>query len=401
MNFQVVTLNTATNERGIQHLTGDRNDIVAELKKRGFEVLDIRNTDSQADSKGVARRKKSLGATELSRLFTSLAIMTESNVAAVDAIGFYADGAESKIRKPLAAAAAKAASGIGIPDALAESGLFSDDTIGLIRASEEAAALDKGFYLLSDIYATVQKFKAETIKAIVSPAASSLVALGVLAFFGWVMVPGVKTQYLDSDLPVNAASAFLFRLFDVLKFVTPALLLAILVMGALCIWSPTFRATLTHVLMGLNKGIANTIMTMREYRLFSAFGLLINNNISAEKAMEQAANGLRGTPMYAEVKKACEAMLNGVNIAAALRLHTSCSKPTLHLVEIGENSNINKITDSLVKMLKNQADHHLTILNFKLMFISLITAISAIVLCAAALYVPQILLMVAQAKKGF
>ena len=138
----------------------------------------------------------------------------------------------------------------------------------------------------------------------------------------------------------------------------------------------------------------NLVMSLRQMTFLSTMELLYSNGINLAKSMRVAANSVKRTPLFEEVRKAADQYEHsGVPLSVAFNKFTSVDDQVTHMMSIGERSaSIDAQLKMLADMYEEESENHMNDFTQVLNFIVLITAVLLIAAVFIGTFLPIFLM---------
>ena len=240
----------SNNGRAVSGVVDADNPRTARGKLRGMGVFPTDLTEeAAARSKSIRERLPTFGRrisqADITLMTRQLSALLGAGVQLVDALGILADqSGRSAMQKMLSQVRERVREGTSLADAFAaQAGVFSDLYISMVRAGEQAAALETVLDRLADYAESQAEFVSKVKGALTYPAIMMLVGMAIMGFLVTYVVPQVATIFQQNKAALPLATQFLILLSDILTGYW--WLLALLAAGwwpQLCGPSPTPRA---------------------------------------------------------------------------------------------------------------------------------------------------------------
>ena len=134
-----------------------------------------------------------------------------------------------------------------------------------------------------------------------------------------------------------------------------------MVLGALIWRSEGIRNAITSIAMSKWRLLSQLIMSLRQMTFLSTMELLYSNGINLSKSMRVAANSIKTTPLYPEIRNAADQYEHsGVPLSLAFSKFTSVDEQVVHMMSIGERSaSIDNQLKMLADMYEEEAENYM------------------------------------------
>ncbi|MFZ0890493.1 MAG: type II secretion system inner membrane protein GspF [Candidatus Binataceae bacterium] len=161
---------------------------------------------------------RKLAPAELSLLTHQLGTLLGAGVQLVDALGTLADQASRSVaKKMLSQVRERVREGTSLADALsAHPDIFSELYVSMVRAGEQAAALEIVLDRLADYSERQQEFVTRVKGALTYPIIMMIVGTGIMGFLVTYVVPQVATVFQQNRAALPLATQLLISLSDFL-----------------------------------------------------------------------------------------------------------------------------------------------------------------------------------------
>jgi len=195
----------------------------ARSKLRGMGVFptDL-NEEAVARSRSIRERMPAFGRripqAEITLMTRQLSALLGAGVQLVDALGTLAEqSSRTAMQRMLSQVRERVREGTSLADAFAaHAGVFSDLYVSMVRAGEQAAALETVLDRLADYAERQAEFVAKVKGALTYPAIMMLVGTAIMGFLVTYVVPQVATIFEQSKAALPVATQFLILLSGIL-----------------------------------------------------------------------------------------------------------------------------------------------------------------------------------------
>ena len=192
----------------------------------------------------------------------------------------------------------------------------------------------------------------------------------------------------------DALTAIAFKVSHATQALWPFVVLGLMIMGALIWRSEGIRNTITSIAMSKWRLLSQLIMSLRQMTFLSTMELLYSNGINLSKSMRVAANSVKTTPLYPEIRHAADQYEHsGVPLSLAFSKFTSVDEQVVHMMSIGERSaSIDNQLKMLADMYEEEAENYMNDFTQVLNFIVLMMAVSLIAAVFIGTFLPIFLM---------
>ena len=318
---------------------------------------------------------------DLIHLFRGLASMLKAQINTSDALKYYGQGLPNKVMaSTLDQIRFDTESGMSIHEAFRRTGRFDDMTIGLIQAGGDSGQLNRAFRELADRLKADVYFRKQIRKAVLLPGIVISVLVGAFIVSQVKIVPQVEGMLEQVRQKPDGLTAIAFKVSHATRALWPFVVLGLMVMGALIWRSEGIRNTITSIAMSKWRLLSQLVMSLRQMTFLSTMELLYSNGINLSKSMRVAANSVKTTPLYPEIRHAADQYEHsGVPLSLAFSKFTSVDEQVVHMMSIGERSaSIDNQLKMLADMYEEEAENYMNDFTQVLNFIVLMMAVSLI-----------------------
>ena len=340
-------------------------------------------------------KKNHFNKKELVHMFRGLSSMLRAQINTSDALTYYSHGLPNKIlADTLTKIRTDTEAGMSIHEAFRKTGRFDDMTVGLIQAGSDSGQLNRAFSELAARLKSELRFRAQIKKAVLLPSIVISVLIGAFIVSQIKIVPQVEAMLLQVRQEPDGITAIAFKISHFTQAVWPFVIVGLITL-VLVIWrSDKVRNGILSTAMAKWRLLRLLIMGLRQMTFLSTMELLYSNGINLAKSMRVAANAVRRTPLYEEVRKAADQYEHsGVPLSVAFGKFTSVDEQVTHMMAIGERSaSIDAQLRMLSEMYEEESENHMEDFTQVLNFIVLITAVSLIAAVFVGTFLPIFLM---------
>ena len=332
---------------------------------------------------------------DLIHLFRGLASMLKAQINTSDALKYYGQGLPNKVMaSTLDQIRFDTESGMSIHEAFRRTGRFDDMTIGLIQAGGDSGQLNRAFRELADRLKADVYFRKQIRKAVLLPGIVISVLVGAFIVSQVKIVPQVEGMLEQVRQKPDGLTAIAFKVSHATRALWPFVVLGLMVMGALIWRSEGIRNTITSIAMSKWRLLSQLVMSLRQMTFLSTMELLYSNGINLSKSMRVAANSVKTTPLYPEIRHAADQYEHsGVPLSLAFSKFTSVDEQVVHMMSIGERSaSIDNQLKMLADMYEEEAENYMNDFTQVLNFIVLMMAVSLIAAVFIGTFLPIFLM---------
>jgi type II secretory pathway component PulF len=328
-------------------------------------------------------------------MFRGLSSMLKAQINTSDALKYYSQGLPNKV---LAAALEKirldTEAGISVHEAFRKTGRFDDMTIGLIQAGGDSGQLNRAFRELANRLKSDLHFRKEVRKAVLMPGIVISVLIGAFIVSQIKIVPQVEGMLEQVKQKPDGMTAIAFKVSHATQALWPFVVIGLIGFGV-AIWrSEIARNAITSLAMSKWRLLSMLVMGLRQMTFLSTMELLYSNGINLAKSIRVAANSVKSTPLYPELRQAADQYEHsGVPLSLAFSKFTSVDEQVVHMLAIGERSaSIDNQLKMLADMYEEEAENYMNDFTQVLNFIVLMAAVSLIAAVFIGTFLPIFLM---------
>ena len=332
---------------------------------------------------------------DLIHLFRGLSSMLKAQINTSDALKYYGQGLPNKsMASTLEQIRLDTESGMSIHEAFRNTNRFDDMTIGLIQAGGDSGQLNRAFRELADRLKAELYFKKQVRKAVLLPGIVISVLIGAFIVSQVKIVPQVEAMLEQVRQAPDGLTALAFKVSHATQVLWPFAVLSALVLGALIWRSQGTRNAITAVAMSKWRLLSQLIMSLRQMTFLSTMELLYSNGINLSKSMRVAANSVKSTPLFPEIRNAADQYEHsGVPLSLAFSKFTSVDDQVVHMMSIGERSaSIDNQLKMLADMYEEESENYMNDFTQVLNFVVLLMAVSLIAAVFIGTFLPIFLM---------
>lgn len=341
------------------------------------------------------RKPREFQKKELVQMFRGLGSMLRAQINTADALKYYGQGLPNKI---MADALLKIRedinAGMNVHEAFRRTGNFSDMVVGLIQAGSDAGQLHEAFRALANRFTSEMHFTKAIRKATIMPAVVISILSGAFVMSQVKIVPQVEDMLKQVNQKPDGMTAISFNVAHVTQAVWPIVFLSVIGAIVVITRSEKVRNTILGFAMARWRLLRNLIMSLRQMTFLSTIKLLHSNGINLAKSIRVAANSVKGTPFYQELREAADKYENsGVPLSTAFAKYTSVDPQVVHMLSIGEKSaSIDNQLEMLTGMYEEEAENSMATFTATLNFIVLLIAVALIAAVFIGTFLPIFLM---------
>jgi type II secretory pathway component PulF len=332
---------------------------------------------------------------QLIALFRGLSSMLRAQINTADALKYYVHGLPDK---PMVDALLKVRddinAGINVHEAFRRTGRFNETVIGLIQAGSDAGQLHQAFRSLAARMTTEMHFQKQIRKATVTPGVIICVLFGAFIVSQVKIVPQVEEMLSGVGAEPDGLTAISFMISHFIQGIWPVLVLGLIATGVTIGKSKKVQNVLLGLAMSKWRLLRLLTMSLRQMTLLATIRLLHSNGINLAKSIRVAANSVRNTPFYDELRAAADKYEHsGVPLSTAFGKYTSVDDQITHMLAIGEKSaSLDNQLEMLAVMYEEDAENHMSAFASTVSFIVLLIAVGLVAAVFVGTFLPIFLI---------
>lgn len=332
---------------------------------------------------------------ELVDMFRGLGSMLRAQINTSDALKYYSHGLPNKAMvDAMTSIREDINSGINVHEAFRRSKKFNETIIGLIQAGSDAGQLHHAFQSLAERLKTELYFEKQLKKATITPGVI-IAVLGAAFIVSQVkIVPQVEEMLSGVGAKPDGMTAISFKVSHFTQAVWPVVVFGIIGIALVIVRSAYVRNIIVGFAMSKWRLLRLLIMSVRQLTFISTIRLLHSNGINLAKSIRTAANSVRNTPFYEELRTAADKYEHsGVPLSTAFAKFTSVDAQVTHMLAIGEKSaSLDAQLEMLSEMYEEDSQTHMATFSAAISFIVLIIAVFLIAAVFIGTFLPIFLM---------
>jgi type II secretory pathway component PulF len=328
-------------------------------------------------------------------LFRGLGSMLKAQINTADALKYYGQGLPNKlVSDTLARIREDINTGVSVHEAFRRTGRFSDTIIGLIQAGSDAGQLHHAFQALATRLKSSMTFQKQIKKATITPTVIICVLLGAFIVSQVKIVPQVEEMLSGVGAKPDGMTAISFKVSHITQNIWLIVVISIISIAIVIARSSHVRSLMLGVAMSKWRILRLLIMSLRQVTFLSTIQLLHSNGINLAKSIRVAANSVKNTPFYDELRSAADKYENsGVPLSTAFAKYTSVDPQVTHMLAIGEKSaSIDAQLGMLCEMYEEDLQNHMSVFTATVSFVVLLLAVLLIAAVFVGTFLPIFLM---------
>lgn len=341
------------------------------------------------------KKTKEFNKKELVDMFRGVGSMLRAQINTADALKYYCYGNPNRgMVEALMRVREDINSGINIHEAFRRTGRFSETIIGLIQAGSDAGQLHHAFQSLATRLKSELYFQKQLKKATITPSVIIAVLGGAFIVSQVKIVPQVEEMLAGVNAEPDGMTAISFKVSHFTQATWPVIVGSIIAVAVTIARSNRVRNMLLGFGMSKWRLLRLLIMSLRQMTLISTIRLLHSNGINLAKSIRTAANSVRNTPFYDELREAADKYEHsGVPLSTAFAKYTSVDAQVTHMLAIGEKSaSLDSQLEMLCEMYEEDSQNHMNSFAAMVSFLVLIIAVALIAAVFIGTFLPIFLM---------
>ncbi len=296
---------------------------------------------------------------ELIKFCRAMGAMLKAQINTADALEYYSQGNPNmSVRRTLGEVKTDINAGVPAFQAFKNTNKFDDKFISLVRAGSDSGQLQNAFESIAKRLKKEAEFRKKMRKATMLPSIIIFVLILLFILAQLKIVPEVEGLLNDVNQEPDPVSAVFFKISHITKkvwvFVVSGMILGVVILFL----SAPIRNAIVAVLMSKWRMLRQLVMGMRQMLFLGTLNMLHSNGVNLSRSVEIAAEGLKKTPMFDELREAGEKYVGtGLPFSEAIRKFTSCDPQVSHMISIGErSSSMSEQFSLLTEMYEEEVD---------------------------------------------
>ena len=279
--------------------------------------------------------------------------------------------------------------GMPLADAMAQSGVFSDLYVGMVRAGEAGGALEQVLGRLAEYLEGQVRLRNKVSSILIYPTVMFCFACLVVGILVTVVLPGI-TQMLESlHKPLPGVTRAIIGLSNFTRHWWWALLIAgIAIVSGLraLVQTKSGRARFDRLKLRLPV-IGRTVRLLAISRFTRTLSTLLAGGLPIVRALDISKHVANNVVLGAAIDAARESVTEGQSLAQPLRASRQFPPVVIHMIEVGERSGeIESMLEKVAQTYEEQVETAITRLTALLEpFLILIMVLIVVIIIAATL----------------
>jgi general secretion pathway protein F len=314
--------------RGLGIFPTDVNEEVAAAERR-----------SLSDRLPMLRRK--MAATDLAMLTRQLGSLLGGGVPLLDALTVLTDQAKPAVKKMLSQVRERVREGVSLADALkAHPESFSDLYVHMVRAGEQAGALETVLERLADYSEAQAELVRKVRGALTYPAIMMLVGTAIMGFLVTYVIPQVATIFTESNQALPLTTQILVGFSSFLTTYWWLILLSLLgLVAGTSYWLSTARGRYLYDTWLLKVPyIGPTITKIVTARFARTFATLLASGVQVLAALDAVKLVVTNKRLADAIQESRDSIREGSGIGNTLARSQLFPPMLIEMIRVGERS---------------------------------------------------------------
>ena len=343
----------------------DESDARFSVTSRGLKPLQIKQSRRMPGIEELFPSFNQVGNRDLVRFLRYLATMLGSGASVQKTLAMLqADNRNRMMRLVLGKIRSDLDDGTTLSVAMAQyPNVFSPVFVSVVRVGESTGRLGPSLEQLADILEQEQEAKSRVMRTMMMPMIN-LVAAGVmLIIMMTIVLPPIFETFDDGENKIPMMMRVAMAISNALTGNALYILVGVIFMIPVIILLKKIDKVNYEIdRFKVNLPAFGSLLISMQLSAFSrTVGILLNSGVPLVDALNLATRGVRNILLRKAFEEAENSLLNGMEIAEALKRHSVVPDMWTELVMIGEQSNsLEKTMNGLADAYQKQAENHLS-----------------------------------------
>jgi len=321
----------------------------AKLRRDGIFVTDFSETAADVAARPGASRLevriqnpfRRVSMLDLSLLTRQAATLIGAGIPLVEGLGALAEQAENpRLKGALGQVRDRVNEGSAFADALAQSGLFPDLYVSMVRAGEAGGALERVLERLADYLESQVRLRNKVSSIVIYPLVMLGFAMVVVGILVTVVLPQISQLLLSLDRPLPLLTQVIIALSDFVRGYWWAIAAVI---GAAAFGVRAVLRTRggrdAWDRMQLRLPVVGRVVRLVAISRFTrTLATLLAGGLPITRALDAARDVADNTVLGRAIDRARESITEGQSVAQPLRASGEFPPLVTHMIEVGERS---------------------------------------------------------------
>jgi general secretion pathway protein F len=344
---------TAAGKAAKGHLDADSSRSArAKLRRDGIFITDFRESSSETVTRSESGPRfnvnvsvpsffNRVSALDLALVTRQASTLLSAGIPLVEGLAALTEQVENtRLKSVLGQARDRVNEGATFADALAESGVFPDLYVSMVRAGEAGGALERVLERLADYLESQVRLRNKVSSILIYPAVMFAFALLVVGVLVTVVLPQITDLLITLDQPLPFYTRWIINLSN---FVLEAWWMIILVVVAAslalryAIRTDKGRRVWDRILLRLP--VAGRVVRLVAISRFTrTLSTLLSGGLPIVRALDTAKHVADNTVLGEAIDRARESITEGASVAQPLRASGEFPPLVTHMIDVGERS---------------------------------------------------------------
>jgi general secretion pathway protein F len=344
---------TAAGKPAKGHLDADSSrGARAKLRSDGIFITDFRESSAETVTRSESGPRfninislpslfQRVSALDLALVTRQASTLLSAGIPLVEGLAALTEQVENtRLKSVLGQARDRVNEGATFADALAQSGVFPDLYVSMVRAGEAGGALERVLERLADYLESQVRLRNKVSSILIYPTVMFAFALLVVGVLVTVVLPQITDLLLTLDQPLPFYTRWIINLSN---FVLEAwwMILLVIVAAALTLRSlirtEKGRRSWDRILLRLP--VAGRVVRLVAISRFTrTLSTLLSGGLPIVRALDTAKDVADNTVLGEAIDRARESITEGASVAQPLRASGEFPPLVTHMIDVGERS---------------------------------------------------------------
>ncbi len=343
---------TAAGKPAKGHLDADSSrGARAKLRRDGIFITDFRESSAEAVTRPESGPRfnihfslpsfQRISALELALVTRQASTLLSAGIPLVEGLAALTEQAENtRLKSVLGQTRDRVNEGASFADALAQSGVFPDLYVSMVRAGEAAGALERVLERLADYLESQVRLRNKVSSILIYPAVMFAFALLVVGVLVTVVLPQITELLVTLDQPLPFYTRWIISLSNFVRefwwMIGLVLVAASLALRA-AIRTEKGRRVWDRVVLRLP--VAGRVVRLVAISRFTrTLSTLLSGGLPIVHALDTAKHVADNTVLGDAIDRARESITEGASVAQPLRASGEFPPLVTHMIDVGERS---------------------------------------------------------------
>ena len=343
---------TAAGKPAKGHLDADSSrGARAKLRRDGIFITDFRESSAEAVTRPESGPRfniqvslpsfQRISSLDLALVTRQASTLLSAGIPLVEALAALTEQVENtRLKSVLAQARDRVNEGATFADALAQSGVFPDLYVSMVRAGEAGGALERVLERLADYLESQVRLRNKVSSILIYPAVMFAFALLVVGVLVTVVLPQITELLVTLDQPLPFYTRWIISLSNFVReawwMIGLVLVAASLALRA-AIRTEKGRRIWDRVLLRLPI-VGRVVRLVAISRFTRTLSTLLSGGLPIVRALDTAKHVADNTVLGDAIDRARESITEGASVAQPLRASGEFPPLVTHMIDVGERS---------------------------------------------------------------